>query len=75
MTPTNTPLSDEAPESHGEIKYVSRIRLDVIEGRLIFVLESDDLVGLYVRPDGTDMNIGSIETSDPGQKPVLGKVG
>ena len=39
------------------------------------VLESDDLVGLRVRPDGTDMDIGSIETSDPGQKPILRKVG
>lgn len=60
--PTNTRLS------YG----VARAAL---EGRPIFVLESDDLVGFRVRPDGTDMDIGSIETSDPGQKPVLGKVG
>ena len=35
----------------------------------------ENLVGVRVRPDGTDMDIGSIEPSDPGQKPVLGKVG
>jgi hypothetical protein len=32
MTPTNTPLSHEAPQSHRQIKYLSRIRPDVIEG-------------------------------------------
>jgi hypothetical protein len=33
------------------------------------------LVGVRVRPDRTDMDIRSIETSDPGQKPVLRTVG
>jgi hypothetical protein len=34
-----------------------------------------NLVGVRVRPDRTDMDIRSIETSDPGQKPVLRTVG
>jgi hypothetical protein len=35
----------------------------------------ENLVRVRVRPDRTDMDIGSIETSDPGQKPVLRTLG
>jgi hypothetical protein len=43
--------------------------------RLPNFADGSDFVGLCVRPDRTDMDIGSIETSDAGQKPVLCVVG
>jgi hypothetical protein len=73
MTRVSTPLSDEAPRVSGENRspgsggYSRRTANSFIE--------SDDLVGLRERPNGTDMAIDSIKTSDLVKSRCSAKVG